>query len=377
MGDKMMYTCANAYYFRSINAIGGIESHLYYISKKYKDLDITVFYVDGDEHQISRLKRNVRCKKINYNDKVICKRLFCCFNREILNKCEAEEKILVLHGDYLDMVNRGQLAKENLPIDERIDKYIGVSQTICDSWKALTGIDAENVYQPVIIDKVDKPLLFCSATRLTKEKGWKRMLKLADTLEASGIKFIWHIYTDAKINKDEFKMANKNMVFLEPKLDITDYFGAFDAYIQLSDSEGFCLSVVEALMRGTPIICTDLPVFKELGLNDSNSIKLDMDLSNIPIERIKDICNMKFSYAPPEDKWSDILVKEKSNYNISSVYKVRALGTYEQLGIKDSVLNRVPVKGEEFEIIGDDRLDVLLGDNFKNEPFVELICKIS
>lgn len=373
----MIYKCANAYYFRSINAIGGIESHLYYISKKYKDLDITVFYVDGDENQISRLKRNVRCKKINHNDKVICKRLFCCFNREILNICEAEEKILVLHGDYLDMVNRGQLAKENLPIDERIDKYIGVSQTICDSWKALTGIDAENVYQPVIIDRVDKPLLFCSATRLTKEKGWKRMLKLADALEASGIKFIWHIYTDAKRNKDEFKIANKNMVFLEPKLDITDYFGAFDAYIQLSDNEGFCLSVVEALMRGTPIICTDLPVFKELGLNDSNSIKLDMDLSSIPVERIKDICNMKFSYAPPEDKWSDILVKEKSNYSISSVYKVRALGTYEQLGIKDSVLNRVPVKGEEFEIIGDDRLDVLLGDNFKNEPFVELICKIS
>ena len=62
MGDKMIYKCANAYYFRSINAIGGIESHLYYISKKYQDLDITVFYVDGDKHQISRLKLIITIK---------------------------------------------------------------------------------------------------------------------------------------------------------------------------------------------------------------------------------------------------------------------------------------------------------------------------
>ncbi len=53
----MRYKTANAYYFRSILAIGGIESHLYYIAQKYNQYDITIFYRDGDPKQIKRLKK--------------------------------------------------------------------------------------------------------------------------------------------------------------------------------------------------------------------------------------------------------------------------------------------------------------------------------
>ena len=109
----MIYKCVNAYYFYYINTIGGIESHLYYIAKKYNNLDITIFYHEGDPQQLFRLKKLIRCIKITPNDKVICKKLFCCFNREILDQCEAEEKILVLHGDYKDMVERGQILEKD------------------------------------------------------------------------------------------------------------------------------------------------------------------------------------------------------------------------------------------------------------------------
>ena len=36
----MKYKTANAYYFRSLNTIGGIESHLYYIAQKYNQYDL-------------------------------------------------------------------------------------------------------------------------------------------------------------------------------------------------------------------------------------------------------------------------------------------------------------------------------------------------
>ena len=36
----MKYKTANAYYFRSILAIGGIESHLYYVAQKYGKYDM-------------------------------------------------------------------------------------------------------------------------------------------------------------------------------------------------------------------------------------------------------------------------------------------------------------------------------------------------
>ena len=97
----MKYTATNAYYFRNLNAIGGIESHLYYIAKKYgKKTDITVFFRSGDTRQILRIKKYARCIQLQENDTVECKNLFCCFNKEILDRCTAEKRYLVLHGDY-------------------------------------------------------------------------------------------------------------------------------------------------------------------------------------------------------------------------------------------------------------------------------------
>ena len=53
----MKYKTANAYYFRSILAIGGIESHLYYVAQKYGKYDITVFYREGNLKQLERLRK--------------------------------------------------------------------------------------------------------------------------------------------------------------------------------------------------------------------------------------------------------------------------------------------------------------------------------
>ena len=363
----MIYKCANAYYFGYINKIGGIESHLYYIARKYGNYDITIFYRDGDNDQLTRLKKYVRCIQIKPNDHVICKKMFCCFNREILNQCEANEKILVLHGDYKDMVERGQLNRKFLPIDERIDRYIGVSQLVCDSWKEITGINAENVYQPIVLNKVDRPLMFVSATRLTIEKGWDRMVKLANELDKHKVNYTWLIFTDSTDKK-----PTKNMIFCKPRLDITDKLKSFDAFIQLSDNEGYCLSVVEALTRGVPIICTDLPVLHELGINEKNSITLDFKMDDIPIQNIKEIYKMHFKYEIPEDKWGDILVKKQSTYEGEKYYKVKALSAYRKFSVKDRDLNYIPREGEIF-IITEERYKELTKMNRFHQPFVELV----
>ena len=176
----MEYRCANAYYFRIISKIGGIESHLWYIAQKYGKYDITVFYHEADPLQLMRLRRYVRCVQVKPEDKIVCDNLFCCFNREILSQCEAKTKYLVLHGDYQDIVRREEGFRRNLPIDKRIDKYLGVSQHVCDAWEELTGIHAEFIGEPVIVPKPRKPLLLCSATRLSPEKGWDRMKILAE-----------------------------------------------------------------------------------------------------------------------------------------------------------------------------------------------------
>ena len=318
----MLYKCANAYYFCYINAIGGIESHLFYISQKYGQYDITIFYQDGDPAQIRRIKKKVRCVQIRQEDSIECENLFCCFNREIIERTKYKKSYLVLHGDYLDMVNRGQIPKDDLPIDERFDEYLGVSQLVCDSWYKLTGIKAKCVYEPVVLDRSERPLMLLSATRLTKEKGWDRMVQLAHALDRNGVDYVWFIFSDLP------KSPTDHMVFMKPRMDITKLMPMFDCFVQLSDNEGFCLSVVEALMNNLPVICTKLPVLKELGLNKSNSIMIDFDMDIIPIEDIRNIRKLKFNYTPPEDKWLDVLSKKKNTYKGDKKVKIRAIKDY-------------------------------------------------
>lgn len=361
----MIYECTNAYYFRHINEIGGIESHLFYIATKYaKDYEIYVFYKTGDYKQIKRLREHVNVIRLEDNDTILCENIFCCFNREVLNQVKAKTKYLVLHGDYKDMVKRGQLVKKELPIDSRIDKYIGVSKLVCDSWKEITGIDCENVYEPVVIPEHDRPLLFISATRLTQEKGFERMKKLANYLNENQVNYLWLVYTNSpKENID-------NMIFLKPRLDITSKLEMFDAYIQLSDNEGFCLSIVEALESGIPVIATKLPVLKELGINTKNSILLDFDMQDIPLEKIKNIYKKKFTYSQPKDRWDKVL--SKSTKHDFDLVKVKALNTYELYRIIDADLGRIPKRNEEF-YIKKERLEMLLGNNDYQKAFVKKV----
>ena len=58
--------------------------------------------------------------------------------------------------------------------------------------------------------------------------------------------------------------------------------------------------------------------------------------------------------------------------NDKNSYYVEALGIYEEKGIKDNVLDRVPKAGERFYVTKE-RLDVLLGNNRHNEVFVKLV----
>lgn len=350
----MIYETANAYYFRSILAIGGIESHLFYIARKYGRYDITVFYRDADPVQLRRLKQYVRCVQLRPHDKVVCDKLFCCFNREILDQCEAGTKYLVLHGDYLDMVKRGQMTEGNLPKDPRIDKYLGVSQHVCDTWEKLTGIKAYRIGEPVVLDD-DRPLQFISATRLSAEKGWGRMKILADALDKAGVRYDWYVYT----NSPKTGTYSKNIRFREPRIDISGLFPMFDAYIQLSDNEGYCLSVVEALLQGVPVIVTDCPVFHEIGVTEANGVILQHSMEDLPIGEIRDIRTKVFTYKQPTDNWSRYLSKKKAVYS-SKFYRVMATDAWIVLRLLDSQTGTIHQPGDIWEV-SEDRLSELLG----------------
>ena len=303
----------NILYFDNINSIGGVEQFFYYIAKKYNDYDITIFYSNGDAKQIARLREYVRVVKFD-GKRIKCKRAFFNYSKQIIDKVDAEEYIEVIHFVPTEY--------QKVEIHPKITKYLGVSKLVCDEFTRLQGKPCELAYNPVEIDKPRKVLKLISATRLTLEKGKKRMIKLAEELDKAGIPYLWLIFTN-----DENAIDNPNVIYMKPTLNIVDYIAMSDYLVQLSDTESFSISINEALKLGIPIISTDLPVLKELGIeNGKQGYLIDKDMTNIPIE---DIYNKipKVKYNPPKDNWGNILVKSKSTYKkeCSQKYKVKFL----------------------------------------------------
>lgn len=296
----------NVFYFKNINAIGGVEAMFHYLAKKYQDYDITIFYKTGDLQQIKRLQKYCFCKQYN-GEKIKCKKAFFNYSKDIIDNIQADE--------YIEIIHRDVKALGEWKIHPKITKFIGVSKLCCDSFKEVTGKDCELIYNPIILEKPKKVLKLISATRLTKEKGKDRIIKLAELFEKERIPYLWLIFTN-----DVDVIKNPNIIYMKPKLDIIDYIANSDYLIQLSDDESYCYSVVEALSVNTPVIVTDCPVFKELGIeNGKNGWVCDFDMSNVDVEKIYNT-KLNFKYEPPQDTWGEELVKGKKEYKHSTEY---------------------------------------------------------
>lgn len=304
----------NLFYFHTLNSIGGIETFFWNMAQKYgKEFDITILYRNGDPAQVKRLAELVRVKKYRDGEIVKCKRAFCAFNTDILDYIDAEEYYQMLHGDYRSL----NVLPQKHP---KLQEYVACSKIVRDAYADITGKVAEVSYNPFVYHKPKKALRLVSATRLTKDKGLGRMEILADALENANIPFTWDVYTD-----NHRPISNRNIVIRPPRLDIIDYIADADYYVQLSDAEGYCYSVVEALSVGTPVIVTDFKVIHEIGVvNGVNGFVLPMDMSVIPIKEIYKGLK-KFKYTAPEDRWNELLLPVPPDYEeqMSQIVKVR------------------------------------------------------
>lgn len=325
---------SNIFYFEDINSIGGVETFFYYLAKKYCKYDITIVYKTGDLNQLRRLREYVRAIKYT-GQKIRCKKAFFNYSAGIIDNINAKEYIQIIHANY-------KTQGLNPEINPKITKYIGVSEEVCKAWEELTGIKCELCYNPIAIDSPKRILKLISATRLTAEKGKERMQLLGEILDKHNIPYIWLVFTN-----ETNAIRNHNIIYRKPKLDITSYMKEADFLVQLSSSEAYCFSVVEMLAGcNKPVIVTDLPVYKEIGLDDSNSIRLDLNFQDIDINKLYK--EYKFTYTPKEDNWENVLIKKESNYEEEKKMKVRV----------ECIKNYSSIKGE-----GKDG-EVVVGDIF-------------
>lgn len=349
----MNYT--NVFYFSTISQLGGIETWYYNISKAYNDYDITILYRQGNEKQLARLRKNIRCIKWDGQSHITCKRLFVNFDYIILDFATADEVIFVCHGDYKGLIATGHTKAIHLHAlanNKRINKYLACSQTACDSFYEITGVKPELCYNPVVIDEPKKSLRLAIAQRMTDEKGRSRILKLIKELDRYCLIHDTD-YTLEMFTNDNHPVENPHVFYRTPNLDVNRFFGDYDFVISLTDAEGYGYTVVESLTRGTPVVATPCPVFAELGLTPKNSITLNFDCSNVS-DVVEQMFTKKFrfKYTPKQSSLGDYLVKAENTYK-NSLVTVKCINPY-----RDMQLGKTIREGE-FLTVEKDRADYL------------------
>ena len=333
-----IFRLKNVIYFPSFNIIGGVETYCYEMALKYgKDYDITVCFRNGDPQQMARIASVCRTIKVDLSDRIICDVFIFGWGWDILRTVEAKKYIQTFHADY---INR----KLNPCPDPKITHRFGVAENTTKGIREHYdwAKDIETMYNPYTPKKPRKVLHLISATRLTEEKGYGRMIKLCEALDKEGVPFTWLVFSD-----QPKPPTHPNMAVFPAKVNgIIDYIADADYLVQLSDTEGYSYSIVEALSVVTPVIATDFAVAREQGIADGKTgWILPMDMSEIPVKKIvKGI--PKFTWSPPESHYEKVLVKGKSKYeeDLESTVRIRA-----KIPFLDIEANELRSQNEEWE----------------------------
>lgn len=290
--------------------INGIVTWTMNVCKNLKDIyNITVLSNKWSSKVRSQFDLMVNTNIYKDDEIFECDTLLSSFNfKDIPSNIKYEKNYVILHCNY------GEMA-----FDYKFNpnyNYIAVSRLAAEGFEKVHGMECN--YIEGIFDNITLPrkniLKLISCTRMLTWKGSERMYKLEDELRRNNIKYRWENYCDLDILSIDTINKHKNSSIVPLRaLDhdtLLDYISEADYLVQLSDTEGFCFAVHEALSVGTPVITTDIPAF-ELVQNEYNGYKLPLDMKEIPINKIVNNIPTNFTYESKYDeiksKWCSLL----------------------------------------------------------------------
>ena len=326
MGDKDAQILIYTSY---LHIIGGIETFL------FNFIDLL-----GSDHDIG----------------VVCPRLPAPIEEKLRAKVKLFKKIEMISCDTLIMVRKMDPIPGYVRYDYSIrmchacktepsskilkdcDKIVHVSKASRESFNS----DGEVIYNSLLRND-EKALLLVSATRipgLDKGKNAERMLQLANKLHDSNIKFLWFNFSDGPL-----KNAPEGFINVGTMHDLQPYIARADYLVQLSDHEGFGFSVLEALVSGTAVLCTEFETVHELGVVDGeNGYILPFDL-NFDVEKLLTVPSFTYTWDNTKirKKWDRLLKhpKPKKKPIPKNMVEVFITGEYN-----DIELHRIVRRGE-------------------------------
>jgi len=275
------------FYYHHINSIGGVEiAILNLIEKLQSEYHVTIAYTakDSDIEMLIRMSKYANIVNLNHRTLEVDTVVYCSIYCQ-KDKIKATRELRWLHGCLTDM-------KVRLP-KEKIDDYIAVGK-ICKEQLDSQLINQEStlIYNELNSDifklagkeKKNKKLTLVTVSRISREKGFERMLKIHEKIKH--LDYVWNIVGsgyDKKYEEQIKKQAPNNWLFHGKLENPFPFIKNADFLLQLSDYEAFGFVLLEALVLGTTVITTDYSSASEM-INDTNGYIIKKDLSDFTPE---------------------------------------------------------------------------------------------
>lgn len=287
------------------NEIGGVETFLYNFCKQFGDkYDITLVCRSISTDTALELSEfvNVVCEVENPIECDICIITSVLVDEPVFKTIKYKEIYQMIHSDWTAM---RKFWDWKFTEYDKNTKYIAVSE--CARQSFIREYNRDSVVIPNLIS-VEKPeLRLLSLTRLTEEKGFKRMCALCDILEKYNISYVWDIYGTNPLNYAPYG----NMVLHSPVQHANKIMPNYDYVVQLSDTESMCITMYESLMQGVPVLVTPFPNAEDDIKDGVNGYKLpfDMKLTKAKIMKIVNNIPKDVSYEQKGvvEEWEKIL----------------------------------------------------------------------
>ncbi|MEL7339212.1 MAG: glycosyltransferase family 4 protein, partial [Bacteroidota bacterium] len=130
----------------------------------------------------------------------------------------------------------------------------------------------------------DTPIRILTAGGINPSKNQHIIPWIAAQLQAKGLEFVWHVigpirnqpYADHFQAEMQRHALGERLVFVPgmPKAELMKYYEKADIYVQTSLEEGFCMTALDAILYGLPLIGSVAGAIPEF-IEDSRGILVE------------------------------------------------------------------------------------------------------
>lgn len=292
--------------------VGGIETFIKTFCKRIsKYVDLTFMYHQGDAQAVEEVKQYCKVEKFT-GQTVSCDILVLgsAWGQPITNHVNTEVVIQMIHANLESYAISG--AFKLIP-DKRANYYVSVSKDVQGALKRLHNIDSTVIYNlieqvPQFPKNKNKVLKLITVSRLSPEKGIQRCVDFAKLIPYP---YEWEIYGSGEVKPD---VSGTNIKYMGYKDKPYKEIAEADYLVQLSETEGYCYAINEALQQKTAVLLTPFASGFEQVEDGVNGFRIPFNLKGIDFNKIKKVPKLKkFKEKSTEQDWIDLFLLTLAN----------------------------------------------------------------